>query len=432
MTAPLLGAPRHTVLTLLAVATLPVMGGAAIAPALPAIAQHHAGLPNAELLTQLVLTLPALAAAVTSPVLGRVIDRVGAQPVMLASLLVFVLAGLSGAWLESLHAILVGRAVLGAAIGGLMASLFVAVAQVFNGPSRGSFMGWQGTAMSAGGLGFIAGGGLLADVSWHAAFGVYLLALPIGWAVWRLALPGAAQEAMPVAAPGATSGARSGAVRAQPGGESIEPASRARAFLQSPWVVPVAAFAAIALFYLIPVQSPFLLASLGAGSASQMGLGVMASTLTGAISASTFGRLAARLGAMRVIALATAVMAAGYAGVALASSVVGAVAALAVAGVGTGWLMPGLNAWMVQRAPVAQRGRFSGWLATAIALGQFGSPLLAHVFIAHPLPGLSGVGSAFAAATVGLLLLGLAMSCRLPLPRPVHAIGGVAHGVARP
>jgi MFS family permease len=66
--------------TLLASAALTIMAGATIAPSLPAMREVFVGTPGAEVLVRLVLTITALAIALTAPLAGVFADRVGRRP----------------------------------------------------------------------------------------------------------------------------------------------------------------------------------------------------------------------------------------------------------------------------------------------------------------------------------------------------------------
>lgn len=77
-----------TALALLFAATLTIMAGATIAPSLPAMREHFSALPQRDVLVRLVLTLPALVIALTSPLMGVLSDRWGRKPLLLAGLVV--------------------------------------------------------------------------------------------------------------------------------------------------------------------------------------------------------------------------------------------------------------------------------------------------------------------------------------------------------
>ncbi|MDD4133359.1 MAG: MFS transporter, partial [Methanocorpusculum sp.] len=102
---------RWTLVFLLLSSMMILMGGAAVAPALPAIS---AAFPDAsEAAISLIITLPALAIVFSGFFIGAAVDKFGKVRILAISLAVFTFAGVSGFFLTSLPAILVGRIILG-------------------------------------------------------------------------------------------------------------------------------------------------------------------------------------------------------------------------------------------------------------------------------------------------------------------------------
>ncbi len=95
---------------LLTISTLPVMTGAVLSPALPALKSAFGGGAGAQTWARWALTTPALFVAVGAPLAGFVIDRTGRRPVLLASLVLFGASGSVGGLLGSLPAITASRA----------------------------------------------------------------------------------------------------------------------------------------------------------------------------------------------------------------------------------------------------------------------------------------------------------------------------------
>ena len=165
--------------TLLTASSLTVMAGAAITPALPAMRERFADVPGAGLWVRLVLTMPALFIVLWAPVAGVIADRFGRKPLVVGSVLLYAVAGGSGCVANSIPALLVGRAFLGIAVGGIMTGVLALIADYLEGRSRASFMGLQGAVMAFGGVVFLMAGGVLADIHWRAPFLVYLAAAPV-------------------------------------------------------------------------------------------------------------------------------------------------------------------------------------------------------------------------------------------------------------
>jgi MFS family permease len=375
--------------TLLLTGTFTVMAGAILTPSLPAMQEHFAaqdGAENTALWVKLVLTMPALFIVLGGPVVGWLVDRVGRKPLLLAAAVLYGAAGSSGFYLPSLTGILVGRALLGLAVAGLMTSVSTLIADYYYGPARARVMGQQAAVMGLGGTTYLVAGGFLATVSWRAPFLVYLasfLALPvIAWLLFeipRRQSPPAPQRGEQAAGP-------------EPG----------------PWrtlgrllaLVYGVTFLMQTVFYMIPVQLPFYLkTALGAG-AKWAGIAVAATTLCFALGSLASERISRRLGQGSTLALSFALVAAGYVSLGSAGSYATVLGSLVPAGVGFGILIPNMNVHLAAGAPEAVRGRAMGGLTTAVFLGQFLSPILTQPLIAS-----LGLAASYRAVGIGLGVL---------------------------
>ncbi len=363
-----------TRLLLLLLSSLTVMAGATVAPSLPAMAEHFAATPGVDLLSRLVLTLPALLIAIAAYPSGWVIDRLGRKIPLLAGVLLYALAGSSGLVLDSLHAILVGRALLGLAVAMLLTATTTLIGDLLPPGARERFLGFTASFMGFGGVVFLTMGGLLAELGWRGPFAVYLLALPL--LAWAATLPETGGRHAP----------------ALPGGPFPYVLAA---------VVYLTATLHMVIFYLIPVQIPFVLRQMQHASPSLAGLAIAASALAGAAASLAYPLLLPRLGHRRIFSLGFSVMALGGFVTGLALSIGTLVLGLVIAGLGGGIVMPNYSAWLMARTPPAARGRAMGGLIAAIFAGQFLSPLLAQpVILASGLPMLFISG--------GTLALGLA------------------------
>lgn len=363
--------------TLLVAASLTVMPGATISPSLPALADHFADTPGVDLLARLVLTVPALFIALLAPVAGLVMDRIGRKPALLFATVLYVLGGASGLVVDSLPALLVGRAVLGVAVAGVMTAATTLAGDYYSGAERQRFMGHQAAFMAFGGVVFLTTGGLLAEMHWRAPFGVYTVALLLLPAF--LALPEPSRHTALHAAGGPLPlGAAKGVVAV---------------------IYLLAAVNSIA-FYIVPTQLPFLLRDIGVADPSLAGAAIAVSTFCSAVTSMRFGRLRSHLSAAALFGIAFALMGAGYAIIAVAPNYPLAVAGLAVSGIGLGLSMPNLSLSLLAHAPEHLRGRLVGGLTTGIFLGQFLSPAISQPLAAGV--GLSGMFAVVAAAALAL------------------------------
>lgn len=354
-----------------------VMSGATIAPALPAIRAQFADVPGVDMWTPLVLTLPALFVVLWAPVAGAVADRYGRKPLLAASVLLYVVAGGSGCVAPSLPVLLVGRACLGIAVGGLTTAVLALSVDIVEESARASFMGLYGAVMAFGGMTFVVVGGFLAELHWRAPFAVYLAAAPV----------------LPVAA----------LILKEPS-RARRDAMRQDAAVPRRALAPIYAAAALlqGAFYVLPVQLPFLLdAHMGVGP-----LGAGVALATGALAAALMGLLYSRArrhaSFQTLTAASLAIMGGGYVGLALSNSYWQVLCALAVSEAGFGLLMPNLNVWLSSVAPEAVRGRAFGGLTTCLFLGQFASP-----FASQPIAGWVGLSMTFGVVGAALLLVGV-------------------------
>jgi len=370
--------------TLLLVACLTVMAAATIAPALPRMADAYRAVAGVELLTKLVLTAPALAIALCAPLAGAIVDRFGRLALLNGSLVLYGAAGAAGYVLQDLHAILASRFVLGVAIAGTMTTMTALAGDYFSGEARARFAALQSAAMSLGAVLTVGLGGVLADVDWRLPFLIYLS----GWvalapAVVFLAEPPRASGRAP--APGDAQRVAAGRVAA---------------------AYAITLFAVV-MFYMTPVQLPFLVRTIGIDASAAAGGAIAVSSLAAAAGAAAFPRVRRFDGPLGVYARALAAMALGYGLIGLADSYWLVVAGAVASGFGVGLFFPNSSLWVLALAPPALRGRMVGGLTATIFLGQFASPLvLEPVVAASSLAGAFGVAAtAMALAAAGLFLL---------------------------
>ena len=374
--------------TLLFISTLTIMSGATISASLPGIAARFADVENVALLSRLVLTLPAVFIALFSPAAGFLVDRFGRTPLLIASLGLFTVAGASGLFLDTLPGLLVGRAALGLAVGGIMTATTALVGDFFQGPARDRYMGLQQAFVGIGGTIFLTGGGFLAEVHWRGPFLIYTVAvLLLPAAIAFLPEPRRVRPAGPVAGEGRLGG-------------------RKVALLG---VLFLAAAVNMIAFYMIPTQLPFYLEQLGFGAPSLAGAAIGAGQIVGVVSALAFAPFRRLLGIMGVFGLGFVSAGLSFLLLSGAESYASVLVAMAVSGICMGTIMPNFAAAAMLLAPPALRGRVSGLLVSGIFIGQFLSPI-----VSQPLIGARGYDGAYAIVGVVVLVFGvIAFGARL-------------------
>jgi MFS family permease len=389
-----------TKLTLLFASSLTIMAATTIAPSLPAIDRHfESTVADPDLratLVQLLITLPALFIVIGSPLAGIVVDRFGRKPLLLVSTLLYGLAGSSGIYLESLTTILVGRALLGLAVAGIMVSATTLIADYYTGSTRATFMGLQSGFMGLGGVLFLTLGGILAQQSWHYPFGIYLFAwLIVPLIVLFIFEPHAVEISKKSSHPNI--GVETDmAIQSIPIGVMIV-------------VYGLSMLIQIA-FYLIPVQLPFFLKNLVQAVPSQTGMAIAFCTLFAAIASVNYGKIKQRIEFVSFLPLVFGLMGIGYLLIGQSSNWAQVLTGLALCGMGVGLLMPNMSIWLMTTVPEAIRGRALGGLSTAMFLGQFLSPI-----VTQPFAKTVGLGKLY--AIVGGILVVIALSSAIFKPQ---------------
>jgi MFS family permease len=391
---------------LLLISTLPVMTGAVLSPALPALKAAFGGGASAQTWARWALTTPALFVALGAPLAGLLADRMGRRPVLLGSLLLFAGGGSAGALLGSLPAITATRAVLGLAAGGLGTTATTLIVDYYD-ESQSQILGGQAAVMALAAMIYTVLGGVLADLSWRAPFGVYLLGLVILGPAALLPEPTSASE-------------------------HREDSASAAPETSVPWkrigLLYGLAFLGLAIFNLIRVELPYYLRAMGMTSGLRIGAVLSGGTVTGALASFAYDRVQSRLGVRGTLSLVLALFASGFGTVALAGSPLAAVGGVALAGSGMGLLVPSLTDGVGEAAPPSMRGRLMGGLSTLRNLGRFASPLLTMPALLGAGAAAPFVGGAVLAGGLALLLLGWMTACHLssglgPIPASAQETG---------
>jgi len=372
---------------LLLIACLTVMAAATIAPALPRMADAFRGVASVELVTKLVLTAPALAIGLFAPLAGAIIDRFDRLTLLRGSLVLYGLAGAAGYVLHDLQAILASRFALGIAIAGTMTTTTALVGDYYRGEARARFAAVQSFAMSLGAVVSVGLGGLLADVDWRMPFLLYLS----GWAALIPAILFLDEPPR-------------GTARASEEGDAHRVA---RGRVAAAYAITLFA---VVMFYMTPVQLPFLVRAIGVESSAAAGAAIAVSSLAAAAGAAAYPRLRRFNSVLAVYAWAIGAMAVGYGLIGIAGSYGAVIVGVVASGFGVGVFFPNSSLWVLALAPPRLRGRLVGGLTAAIFLGQFLSPLLLEPVVAF-----TSLGTAFGIAAVAMALVagGLAFVRRL-------------------
>ena len=220
---------------------------------------------------------------------------------------------------------------MGLGVAGTLTIATQIAADFWHGADRARFMGWQGAAISAAGIASVAGGGLLAELSWRAPFAIYLLALPVAALAW-IVVP---------RSPGRSAAASLAAS-----------ASRDEPF---PWGVLALAggilFLAMVFILLAATRLPFLLGEIGVRSPGLVGLTLALMTVASFPGGLFYGRVRARIEPRTIAAIALALMGVGFAIISQAYALPAVMLGILVTGSGLGLVIPNQTVWLMAHVP---------------------------------------------------------------------------------
>ncbi len=381
---------KFSLAIIFASATLTIMAGSIIAPVLNLMRD---GLGVEPSWVGLIITTHGLFMALFSPLMGSVIDRMGARRPYIIALLCYGLAGGSGLLIDSFWVFLVSRACLGIGLAGIFAGINVLILNMYEGLERDRVMGWRGSAQSFGGVIWPMVGGALGAISWRFPFAVYMLAIPIG----LLAIAGVPE---PV-------------IQRRSGADSHDDLSVRTIFRNSPalFIIYGLIFFGNLLLYSIVIFVPQLLEGFGISSPFYIGLFITAMTASAGVTAFIYGKIRSRYSYRVIVTISVALWTLAFTIISQASSSRVVAMALPLFGVSQGLIMPTVMVWVGVVVPPSFRGRFSSYLGTFGFIGQFLSPILfAPIFVQLGFKGVFLFGAGVGAVWFVLLLSGLGRS----------------------
>lgn len=345
-----------TLLVLMLAAMMILMGGAAVAPALPLISEAFPDAP--ESLISLIITLPSLAIAITGIFVGMLADKVGKIKVLIVSTIIFTIAGSSGYYLTSLSSLLLGRFLLGVGIAGITCTVSSLIPCYYEGTTRTKVLGYQAAAMGIGILILEMSGGFLAGISWRISFLIYL----VGIFILAGVLFTMREPVMPP-------------MHHHTGGSEEK-------FPLGPLLLGyVTLFLGGMLFFIMPTKFPYLISHLDAARVlgentaltSGLFLGIMG--CAGSAMGLMYGRIAWKVHRYIILICAFCLFGIGYWFLGMASSLLLVTCAVICIGLANGMLMPTILTWIATITPKQFLGRANGGFSVSLNLGQFASTL---------------------------------------------------------
>ncbi len=350
-------AHRLRVGTLLTMGGFGVMGGGLLAPALPALIEPFA---IDEASAGLVLSVYTLAAALTLPFTGLLLDLLGRKTVGICCLLIDGSFGLLGTTAPSFGVLLGFRFLQGIGIAGLIPVAMTVVSDWYEGEQRLRIMGFLSGTIAVAAVVIPLLGGTLGEISWRHPFLVYGFSLLLA-PVFFVLVPESAPRTRGQDIRARTGAYVGGLVRA------LKLQAVREVFLHS--------FGTYFLLYSLVTFVPlFLSTAYGLGS----GVAGVAIALNGFVAALVAGRAVGinrRLG--RRLTLVSGYLAIGLSlgTIPLWPGVAGVALSLVLYGVGMGVVQPVIFNWATTAAPAGLTGSIVALFNTLKFIGMTAAPV---------------------------------------------------------
>lgn len=360
--------------------TLSVMQGALITPSLTHIANHFSNIENSEFLSKLIISIPPIFIALFSPLAGILFDKYGRKNIILISTILYALAGSSGFYLDNLYYILIGRVLLGVSIAGLMTGFIIIVGDLFENPSNmNKFIGIQGAVMNLSGVIYLLSGEALVSIGWNVAFIGYLLSL-VAFIGLYFYLPDIANKGV--------------------SGISKE---KDKSIFSSNFIkIHFLAVIIMICYLMVPTQIPFIIKYTEAIQNQKPGIYLAFWILISTFSSILYARYIKKYNFKPAYKFSFITWGIGFIAVFFANNIPILLLSLMLCGFGIGIAIPNLKAHLLSLCDDNSRAKQSGYLSTALYIGQFLSPLLIEPIIKLSSPSLPFV-------LVGIAMLVLAI-----------------------
>jgi multidrug resistance protein len=384
---------RRGRLTVFLTVLLDLLGFGMILPILPFYGQDYGA---SDLQIGLLFAAYSLAQLLFSPLLGKLSDRWGRRPVLLATIAVAAVAHTVFAFAGSFAVLVVARFVSGVATANLAVAQAY-MADVTTRAERSKAMGMIGAAF---GLGFVLGpamGGLLSTVSLSApGYAAALLAAANGVAAFFV-LPEPAER---------TLGTRRAHLPALMD-ELRRPGIRRIVLI---YLLSVLAFSAMEATFALVAAHRFALDGRHVSWVFAF-IGVIVVIVQGGL----IGPLTRRFGEKALLVVGLALQAVGLVAIPFAVGTTGLLAACVPLAVGNGLSSPALSSLLSRNARAEDQGGTLGIGQSAAALGRIAGPISATKAYHHLWLGAPYVGG----AALMLLTAAIGMTLRRPAPAPV-------------
>lgn len=348
-------------LTIIVTGFLPILAIVSMFPAVGAMIGHFApSEPSAATMVPSMVTAPGLAIAIIALFAGVLVDKYGRRKLLLVSTFAYGLIGVIPFFLEDLNLIYGSRLLLGVSEAAILTTVNTLIADYWDEGGRRRWLTLQGMVGPALSSVMIFFAGTLAAWRWNGIFLLYLVAIPIAFAMVRYLF-----EPKSDATVRRNLGIDEGGV----GAEGF------------PWAVMLGIggltlFSSL-IYYVFIVNGSLVWQELGIADPKSIGQITALPSLFILAGAAIFWLLGRNgVDARWQLALMLGLLGSGLALMGLTPNWQGMVAGMVLQQTGAGMAVPVLIAWAQSKLPYQHRGRGMGLWTATFFFGQFASPLI--------------------------------------------------------
>lgn len=342
--------------SILSVSLLTIMAPTAVSPALAAIKEAFPHITATQ--AKLVLTLPTLVMMPIGLFSARLTARIDKKKLLLTGMVLFLLFGVSGGFVDNFGLLLLMRLLFGIGLGimtPLSTSLIFDFAPDTN--KRSKLLGIQGASNQLGGLIFMSLSGVLASISWRYSFLVY------AFVIVSIILTSLYMPSIPPRVPKGVNG----------DGEKKKMSRK---------ILLLAFFAMMifACYFLINTDLALFMDAKGIGNAKECGYALAVMRIPAIVAGIMLAWIMKNLKDW-TMPFATVIMASGYLIIAYSHSFNILMAGCLVVGLGGGFALPPLSLYLPRVVTPRQRTLGVAIIMSVAQLGQFISPLYIDLFV---------------------------------------------------
>lgn len=358
---------------LFSMAAMTTLGSAAIASSLPSITRHfnevlqnqttllaRFALEHLDILTRLVLTIPAIFVVILSPFAGMLMDKFGKLRFVFPAMVIWTLSGMSGFFFNDIYAILASRAVFGVATAFIMTGASALLGDYY---SHGGFnrrenaLSLQGFFCAVGGAVFICIAGYVSSYSWRYPFLVYGL----GILITLLAFMYLFEPRF---------------IKFYPQNNSDQKTNYWQFF-----PIYFLGFFIMVIYYISPTQLPYYIEEHLGLEPKYIGLAMSVSAFCYGLFSLGYKNIVKYLSVKQIYILTLFIVGSSFLLLYFVHSFIAVLISLALLGMGGGIMLVNNSAHLFAICPENARARAYGILASCIFLGQFLSPIISQPIV---------------------------------------------------